>query len=46
MNKQILILGLVGVLVLAAGCMGPGGPNPKIVEDSAIKDISLSKGLV
>ncbi len=48
MNRHILILGLATVLVLTAtaGCMGLGGPNPKIVEDSATKDVSLSKGLV
>jgi len=46
MNRHILILGLAAVLVLTTGCMGLGGPNPKIVEDSATKDISLSKGLV
>jgi len=46
MSKQILILGLAAVLVLSAGCMGPGGPNPRVVEDSATRDISLSRGLV
>ncbi|MDK2889832.1 MAG: hypothetical protein PWR21_464 [Methanoculleus sp.] len=45
MNKRILILGLAAALVLTAGCMGPPGPNPRVVEDSMIKDISLSKGL-
>ena len=40
MNRHILILGLAAVLVLTAGCMG------KVVEDSATKDVSLSKGLV
>ncbi|WP_243669172.1 hypothetical protein [Methanoculleus chikugoensis] len=34
------------MLVLTAGCMGGlGGPNPKVVEDSMVTDISLSKGL-
>ncbi|KLK89106.1 hypothetical protein SZ63_01250 [Methanoculleus sediminis] len=46
MSKQILILGLAAVLVLTAGCMGLGGPSPKVVEDSLTKDVSLSKGLV
>lgn len=46
MNRHILILGLAAVLVLTAGCMGLGGPNPKVVEDSATKDVSISKGLV
>ena len=46
MSKQILILGLAAGLVLSAGCMGPGGPNPRVVEDSATRDISLSRGLV
>lgn len=45
MSRQIFILGLVAALVLAAGCMGLGGPNPKVVEDSMVPDISLSKGL-
>lgn len=45
MSRQIFILGLVAVLVLTAGCMGLGGPNPKIVEDSMVTDLSLSKGL-
>ena len=45
MNRHILILGLAAVLVLTAGCMGLGGPNPKVVEDSATKDVSISKGL-
>lgn len=45
MNKRILILGLAAVLVLSAGCMGLGGPSPKVVEDSMVPDISLSKGL-
>jgi len=46
MSKRILILGLVAVLVLATGCMGLGGPNPRVVQDSATTDISLSKGLM
>ena len=46
MSKQILILGLAAVLVLTAGCMGLGGPSPKVEEDSLTKDVSLSKGLV
>jgi hypothetical protein len=46
MSKQILILGLAAVFVLSAGCTGLVGPNPRVVEDSATKDISLSKGLV
>ena len=45
MHKRILILGLAAALVLTAGCMGLGGPNPKVVEDSMVTDISLSKGL-
>ncbi|MDV4342199.1 hypothetical protein HL657_03225 [Methanoculleus sp. YWC-01] len=45
MNKRFLILGLAAVLVLTAGCMGLGGPSPRVVEDSMIPDISLSKGL-
>jgi len=46
MSKQILIFGLAAALLLTAGCMGLGGPDPKVVEDSAIRDISLSRGLV
>lgn len=46
MRRPILILGLVAVLVLAAGCIGLVGPDPKVVQDSATRDISLSKGLV
>ncbi|MDD3071434.1 MAG: hypothetical protein PHX88_09605 [Methanoculleus horonobensis] len=45
MNKRILVLGLAAVLVLTAGCMGLGGPSPRVVEDSMVTDISLSKGL-
>lgn len=45
MNKRILILGLAAVLVLTAGCMELGGPSPRVVEDSMVTDISLSKGL-
>jgi hypothetical protein len=45
MNKRILILGLAAMLVLTAGCMGLGGPSPRVVEDSMVTDISLSKGL-
>ncbi|NLB00700.1 MAG: hypothetical protein GX837_07045, partial [Methanomicrobiales archaeon] len=45
MSKQIFILGLAALFVLAAGCMGLGGPNPKVVEDSMVPDLSLSKGL-
>ncbi|WP_292728399.1 hypothetical protein [Methanoculleus sp.] len=46
MRRPVLILGLVAVLVLAAGCIGLVGPDPKVVQDSATRDISLSKGLV
>ncbi|MCK8518854.1 DUF7490 domain-containing protein [Methanoculleus sp. 7T] len=46
MRNGILMLGLIAVLVLASGCMGLVGPNPKVVQDSATMDISLSKGLV
>jgi len=46
MRRPILILGLVAAFVLAAGCMGLAGPDPKVVQDSATRDISLSKGLV
>ncbi|PKL62689.1 MAG: hypothetical protein CVV31_04905 [Methanomicrobiales archaeon HGW-Methanomicrobiales-2] len=46
MRRPILILSLVAVLVLAAGCIGLVGPNPKVVQDSATRDVSLSKGLV
>ncbi|MCM2465438.1 hypothetical protein [Methanoculleus oceani] len=46
MSKRILIPGLVVVLVLAAGCIGFVGPDPTVVQDSATRDISLSKGLV
>jgi hypothetical protein len=45
MTRRIFILGLAAVLVLTAGCMGLGGPNPKVVEDSMAPDLSLSKGL-
>ncbi|MCE5339490.1 MAG: hypothetical protein LLF90_12515 [Methanomicrobiaceae archaeon] len=46
MRRLILIPGLVAAFVLVSGCMGLVGPNPKVVQDSATKDISLSKGLV
>ncbi|WP_292518703.1 hypothetical protein [Methanoculleus sp.] len=45
MRRPILILGLVAAFVLAAGCMGLAGPDPKVVQDSATPDISLSRGL-
>ena len=41
----ILVLALVAAFILTTGCMGLGGPNPKVVEDSIAPDISLSKGL-
>jgi len=42
----MLILSLAAVFVLTAGCIGLVGPDPKVVQDSAIRDISLAKGLV
>ncbi|MDI6866080.1 hypothetical protein [Methanoculleus sp.] len=46
MSRKILLLGLTAILVLAAGCTGLGGPEPRVVEDSATLDISLARGLV
>ena len=45
MRMPILVLALVAAFILTTGCMGLGGPNPKIVEDSMVPDISISKGL-
>jgi hypothetical protein len=40
MGRKILLVVMAAVLVLAAGCAGLGGPEPRVVEDSATQDLS------
>jgi hypothetical protein len=46
MGWKIPLVVMAAVLVLAAGCAGLGGPEPRVVEDSATQDLSLARGLV